>query len=127
MKSRRWIFGILKKRIDFGADISSSRYLTISSTLIFQISGLPNRAYWRIPGLWQLHDPRQEEFHACEVTNDDDDFFVEIVLVILKNFSQLVMGFGLMFRVDEESAERHKGERKAGEIFYTFSSEYSNF
>ncbi|PAV75177.1 hypothetical protein WR25_21961 [Diploscapter pachys] len=32
-----------------------------------------------------------------------------------KNFmpaSQLVMGFGIMFRVDEESAERHKGERK---------------
>ena len=48
-------------------------------------------------------------------------------LSILKNFSQLVMGFGIMFRVDEESAERHKGERKAGEIFYTFSSEYSNF
>lgn len=47
-------------------------------------------------------------------------------LSILKNFSQLVMGFGIMFRVDEESAERHKGERKVGEIFYTiFSSEYS--
>lgn len=32
--------------------------------------------------------------------------------------SQLVMGFGILFRVDEEGIERHRGERKVSQVYF---------